>query len=144
MGRRKGVAAGKVAVWNGCRHGITQWWCRLSRQTARCSCGRLRAAACCAAQQRRGHLCRHSAAAHQHTAVTPSAQHPPTLSLSLLPGLRRDEVAGQVLQQPGREAFLVLGQAGAEEFGLPSIQFYCSRGLLAKVRSTQRTFRALS
>ncbi len=56
----------------------------------------------------------------------------------------RDEVAGQVLQQPGREAFLVLGQAGAEEFGLPATQFYCSRGLLHKVRSALQACGTLS
>jgi hypothetical protein len=42
------------------------------------------------------------------------------------------------MEQPGRRAFLLLGQAGAEEFGLPAVQFYCSKGLLAKVGGPAR------
>mmetsp|Transcript_14460 Transcript_14460/g.31345 ORF Transcript_14460/g.31345 Transcript_14460/m.31345 type:complete len:509 (-) Transcript_14460:702-2228(-) len=45
----------------------------------------------------------------------------------------RDVVSTAMLKQSGQRAFLLLDQEAAEDFGIKTVEFYCSRGLMNKV-----------
>ena len=47
---------------------------------------------------------------------------------------RRDQVAGAMAELPGRTAWLLLGAAAAAEYGSGALGFYCSKGLMTKVK----------